>query len=164
MPLFHNEESLRPLLFLCGLLFFLTAEGWMPYRPSTVSKLRRWAQNLGITFFNSMLLKLCFASLIIASVDYVQKNNIGLLATLSAPGWVKFVPTLLAFDFILNLWHRVNQEIPFFWRFHRVHHSDPNMNVSTATRFHIGELAFSAILKIGIIFLLGPTGLWACDF
>jgi sterol desaturase/sphingolipid hydroxylase (fatty acid hydroxylase superfamily) len=106
-----------------------------------------------------VLLKLCFASLIIASVDYVQKSNIGLLATLSAPGWVKFVPTLLAFDFILYLWHRVNHEIPFFWRFHRVHHSDPNMDVSTASRFHIGELAFSAILKIGIIFLLGPTEL-----
>jgi sterol desaturase/sphingolipid hydroxylase (fatty acid hydroxylase superfamily) len=164
VPLFHNEESLRPLLFLCGLFFFLAAERWIPYRPSTVSKLRRWAQNLGIAFINSVLLKLCFASLIIASVEYVQKNNIGLLATLPAPGWVKCVATLLVFDLILYLWHRANHEIPFFWRFHRVHHSDLNMDVSTATRFHIGELAFSAILKIGFIFLLGPTGLWLVIF
>ena len=157
--MFYVQESLRAYLFVFGLVFFLALELLMPYRPSTVSKLRRWAQNLGITFFNSVLLKLCFTPLIIASVAYVQKNNIGLLATLSAPNWVKFVATVLVFDLILYLWHRVNHEVPFFWRFHRVHHSDLNMDVSTATRFHIGELAFSAILKIGLIFLLGPTGL-----
>jgi len=153
------QESLRAYLFVFGLVLFLALELLVPYRPSTVSKIRRWVQNLGITFFNSMVLKLCFASLIIASFEYVQKNNIGLLATLSAPRWVKFVATLLVFDLVFYLWHRVNHEIPFFWRFHRVHHSDLNMDVSTATRFHIGELAFSAILKIGLIFLLGPTGL-----
>ncbi|WAC07662.1 MAG: sterol desaturase family protein [Thermodesulfobacteriota bacterium] len=159
MTPFHDKESVRLFLFLGGLVFFLVAELSIPYRPITVSKSRRWVHNLGITFFNSLVLKLCFASLIFASLEYVQKNNIGLLATLSSPRWVKFVATLFVFDFILYLWHRVNHEMPFFWRFHRVHHTDLNMDVSTATRFHIGELTFSAILKIVLIFLLGPTGL-----
>ncbi len=45
--------------------------------------------------------------------------------------------------------------MPLFWRFHRVHHSDLNMDVSTATRFHIGELAISAVIKIALIFFVG---------
>jgi len=52
----------------------------------------------------------------------------------------------------------------FLWRFHRVHHSDLNMDVSTATRFHIGELAISAIIKTALIFSLGASALGVLIF
>jgi sterol desaturase/sphingolipid hydroxylase (fatty acid hydroxylase superfamily) len=58
---------------------------------------------------------------------------------------------------MLYVWHLLNHEIPFFWRFHRVHHSDLNMDVSTATRFHIGELAMSAVIKICLIYFIGAN-------
>ncbi len=58
-------------------------------------------------------------------------------------------------DLIIYIWHLLNHEMPFLWRFHRVHHSDLNMDVSTATRFHVVELAISAVIKISIIFFLG---------
>ncbi|MDY7033196.1 MAG: sterol desaturase family protein, partial [Thermodesulfobacteriota bacterium] len=60
-------------------------------------------------------------------------------------------------DFMLYVWHLLNHEMPFLWRFHRVHHSDLNMDVSTATRFHIGELVISAVIKISLIFFLGAS-------
>jgi len=53
--------------------------------------------------------------------------------------------------------HLLNHEVPFLWRFHRVHHSDLNMDVSTATRFHIGELAISRVIKISLVFFIGAT-------
>ncbi|MDF1744155.1 MAG: sterol desaturase family protein, partial [Gimesia sp.] len=49
----------------------------------------------------------------------------------------------------------MNHRIPLFWRFHRMHHSDPYMDVSTATRFHWGELIFSTLFRLLIIPLLG---------
>jgi sterol desaturase/sphingolipid hydroxylase (fatty acid hydroxylase superfamily) len=52
-------------------------------------------------------------------------------------------------------WHRLNHRIPFLWRFHRMHHSDPRMDVTTANRFHIGEIALSSILRLPVIALLG---------
>ena len=45
--------------------------------------------------------------------------------------------------------------VPFFWDLHRVHHCDLNMDVSTATRFHIGELAISKVITLCLILFLG---------
>jgi sterol desaturase/sphingolipid hydroxylase (fatty acid hydroxylase superfamily) len=71
------------------------------------------------------------------------------------PYWINFLMTIIFMDFALYIWHLLNHEIPFLWRFHRVHHSDLNMDVSTASRFHIGELSISALIKIPLIFFLG---------
>lgn len=49
----------------------------------------------------------------------------------------------------------LNHVIPFFWRFHSVHHSDNKMDVTTAGRFHFGEIFFSGIFRIIIIGLFG---------
>jgi len=49
----------------------------------------------------------------------------------------------------------MNHRLPFFWRFHRTHHSDPKMDVTTAHRFHFGEIIFSSLFRVPIILLLG---------
>jgi sterol desaturase/sphingolipid hydroxylase (fatty acid hydroxylase superfamily) len=54
-------------------------------------------------------------------------------------------------------WHRMNHRIPFLWRFHRVHHSDPAMDVTTASRFHVGELMLSCAARVPVIALLGVS-------
>ena len=48
----------------------------------------------------------------------------------------------------------MNHEIPFFWRFHSVHHSDNKMDVTTASRFHLGEIFFSSLFRIPLIVLV----------
>jgi sterol desaturase/sphingolipid hydroxylase (fatty acid hydroxylase superfamily) len=62
---------------------------------------------------------------------------------------------IMILDFEIYIWHFLNHEMPLLWRFHRVHHSDLNLDVSTASRFHIIELGISAIIKIAVIFFLG---------
>lgn len=156
--MFNITESLiRLLLFWGALLFFLTLEILIPYRPSSVSKLKRWINNLALTLFNSILLNLIFASAIVFTATYAQANKIGILNIVQAPTWLKILVTVAFMDFMLYVWHLLNHEVPLLWRFHRVHHSDLNMDVSTATRFHIGELAISAVIKISLIFFLGAS-------
>jgi len=42
--------------------------------------------------------------------------------------------------------------VPLFWRFHNVHHTDLDLDVSTAARFHFGEMIFSvAFLSLAVI-------------
>ena len=48
-------------------------------------------------------------------------------------------------------------KIPFLWRFHRVHHSDNKMDVTSANRFHFGEIIISSTLRIAVIFLTGAS-------
>lgn len=110
---------------------------------------------MGLTLFNSAIINLVFASLIVSTAVYVQNQNIGLLNMFRAPLWLKILITVVFMDFILYIWHLLNHKMPLLWRFHRVHHSDLNLDVSTATRFHVGELAISAVIKIALIYFLG---------
>jgi sterol desaturase/sphingolipid hydroxylase (fatty acid hydroxylase superfamily) len=151
----QNLALIKVILFWGGLLVFLALEFLIPYRSGSISKVRRWATNLGLAVFNSLILNLLFASLIIQTATTVTEQKMGVLNLYPLPYGIKIFITVLFFDLILYVWHLLNHEMPFFWRFHRVHHSDLNMDVSTASRFHIGELAISAIIKIGLIFFLG---------
>jgi len=65
------------------------------------------------------------------------------------------VLALVLLDCWMYLWHRANHMIPFLWRFHRMHHSDRHMDVTTATRFHLGEHVGASLLRLGLIPLLG---------
>lgn len=151
----YNLAWIRLFIFWGGLLFFLVLETLRPYRLHNISKIKRWTTNLGLAVFNSLVLNFLFAALIIQTAAYVTNQKMGVLNLYPLPYGMKILSTVLFLDLILYIWHLLNHEMPFFWRFHRVHHSDLNMDVSTASRFHIGELAVSAVIKIGLIFFLG---------
>jgi sterol desaturase/sphingolipid hydroxylase (fatty acid hydroxylase superfamily) len=150
-----DAAMIRLLVSVGGLLFFLILELSIPYRPSTVSKFKRWVNNISLSIFNSIILRLFFAAPILQTTLYVSRNQLGVLNLINVPYWTKMIATVVFLDFMLYVWHVLNHEVPFLWRFHQVHHSDLNMDVSTANRFHIGELAMSAVIKIGLIFFLG---------
>jgi len=152
-----NIILLRGLITWGGFVFFLCFELIRPYRQPTVSKMKRLMTNIPLTILNSAVLSLVFASATINTALYVSGNHLGLLNMISLPLWSKVLLALFFMDFMLYVWHLLNHEIPFFWRFHRVHHSDLNMDVSTATRFHIGELAMSAVIKICLIYFIGAN-------
>ena len=150
-----DAAIIRLLVSVGGLVFFLILELLIPYRPSTVSKFKRWVNNISLSIFNTIILRLFFTAPILQTAFYVSENQLGVLNLINVPYWTKIVATVVFLDFMLYVWHLLNHEVPFLWRFHRVHHSDLNMDVSTANRFHIGELAMSAVIKIGLIFFLG---------
>ncbi len=60
-------------------------------------------------------------------------------------------------DLAFYYWHRANHKVPVLWRFHNVHHIDPDLDVSTSFRFHFGEIALSAIFRIIQILIIGIT-------
>jgi sterol desaturase/sphingolipid hydroxylase (fatty acid hydroxylase superfamily) len=151
------ESALRMLLFWGGIILFYVFERLYPYRPVTVSKSKRWINNISLTIFNSILMHLIFSAAIVSTALYVEKNRTGILNITEMPESIEIAVTLIFMDFMLYIWHLLNHEMPLLWRFHRVHHSDLNMDVSTATRFHIGELSVSAVIKIALIFFIGAS-------
>ncbi|MBI5524140.1 MAG: sterol desaturase family protein [Desulfarculus sp.] len=154
-----NAALIRLLTFGGGLVFFLVMEISAPYRLATVSKLRRWAVNLGLTALNTLLLAALFGTAKLALAQHVTQNKLGLLNVHPLPYGLKLLIAVAFLDFMLYVWHLLNHEVPLLWRFHRVHHSDLNMDVSTATRFHIGELFISALITLGLIYLIGADPL-----
>ena len=150
-----GPSIIRMFIFWGGVALFLAIELAAPYRRPSVSKLKRWANNMSLTVINSVILNLIFAGAVVATANHVTANHIGVMNLFEAPRWLKIVLTVAFFDFLLYVWHLLNHEMPLLWRFHRVHHTDLNMDVSTATRFHLGELMISATIKLGLIYLWG---------
>jgi sterol desaturase/sphingolipid hydroxylase (fatty acid hydroxylase superfamily) len=90
---------------------------------------------------------------------WAEVNAVGLFNRIAVPGWVAAAVTVVMLDLVSYLWHRANHAIPVLWRFHRVHHSDGTFTVSTAARFHPGELLLSLPVRLSAILLLGaPVG------
>lgn len=83
----------------------------------------------------------------------------GLFNQLNWPIWVEIVLSILLLDFAIWAQHLITHKVPLFWRFHRVHHADRDMDVTTAVRFHPVEILASMLLKIGLVYLLGPQAL-----
>ena len=138
----------------CSLAAFFAWESLAPYRAQANRRLHA-ARNLTIAAANAILVGLCCAGATVAVAHWSDTNQWGLLhrSSISA-GW-QFGLAFLALDLWTYWWHRANHRLPLLWRFHRMHHSDPSMDVSTALRFHGGELLLSALLRLPLIPLLG---------
>jgi sterol desaturase/sphingolipid hydroxylase (fatty acid hydroxylase superfamily) len=141
----------KTMIFAGGMLVFLFLEWRSPYRKPTESKAKRWLINLSLAIINSAVLSVLFGYTMAATLLYGSNHPWGFLHLLNLSSGVKLLVAVLMLDCLLYLWH----EVPFFWRFHRVHHSDLNMDVTTATRFHVGELAMSSLIRLAIILLVG---------
>lgn len=169
-PAFMSQSEINPSLvkFACYvsvLIVLCVFEIIRPYREPSLSRTGRWLDNLGITLVNNILLTFSLAPVVSASIAYAGRARTGFFYIFELHSLLKLFLTVIIMDFLLYIWHLLNHVVPFFWRFHRVHHSDLNMDVSTATRFHFGELAVSAIIKASVILFLGVdiTGLLVFD-
>jgi sterol desaturase/sphingolipid hydroxylase (fatty acid hydroxylase superfamily) len=114
------------------------------------------------------LCNLLWAFVTVFTIEWLNKNEIGLLYLLELPVWIKLVLGVALFDFVNYWFHRTAHRIPLLWRFHRVHHSDTRMDASTNLRSHpvelvvyfgISNILASAIfglnlLALGVFFLI----------
>ena len=141
------------------LALLLAWESLLPFfayfGASAGERVRHGLKNLALGVFNALLTGLGFAALWLTTAQWAQTHEFGLLNWLRLPGWARLAVAFLLFDAWMYWWHRLNHRIPFLWRFHRTHHSDPKMDVTTANRFHIGEIALSSVLRVPVIALLG---------
>ena len=137
------------------LALFWCWETWRPLFGQRRERLTHAVRNLAIALFNTVLLGLVFGSVTVAVAEWAEQDNYGLLHSVSLATPLQFGLALIFLDGWMYLWHRANHAIPLLWRFHRMHHSDPHMDVTTATRFHLGEHLGAAVLRLGLIPLLG---------
>ena len=152
----------RPLRWVTGpvLLFLLlwweTLTPFLPlFQNDSRQRTRHGLRNIGIALLNSGMTALLFVGLWATTANWAAHNGFGFLNWTGAPPLWHALAAVLALDFWTYWWHRLNHRLPFLWRFHRAHHSDAQMDVTTASRFHVGEILFSNCLRIPLILLLG---------
>jgi sterol desaturase/sphingolipid hydroxylase (fatty acid hydroxylase superfamily) len=89
----------------------------------------------------------------ISSSKLLNSGHLGLFTQIPEPA-IAGVLAFLVLDLYMYLWHRSMHVIPLAWRFHRLHHTDRSMNVSTAYRFHPIEIISSIVPKLALIWWL----------
>jgi sterol desaturase/sphingolipid hydroxylase (fatty acid hydroxylase superfamily) len=138
----------RPLL-ACILLALLVLQWRFPLRRQYFSIVHRLVRNFVLSIPGFAIVRLAMLPIPISVAMWAQQNHIGLLNWLALPSWAVFIATFLLMDYAYWWWHWAMHMVPFFWRFHNVHHTDLDLDVSTAARFHFGEM----ILSIGFLSL-----------
>jgi sterol desaturase/sphingolipid hydroxylase (fatty acid hydroxylase superfamily) len=96
-----------------------------------------------------------FAWIVAAVADWTAARHIGLLHLGGWPAAARWATALVLLDLWAYAWHRLNHQVPILWRFHRMHHSDTAMDVTTAVRFHVGEVLLSHGARLALVPLLG---------
>jgi len=148
---------------LCAVAFFtllFVLERLLPLRKSTRSLLGRLIVNIAI----SVLTFLAAATLVQPAAHWALswsgEKPFGLVHVVALPAGLEFALSFLLMDLAFYYWHLANHRAPFLWRFHNVHHADPDLDVSTAFRFHFGEVALSTLFTLIQVTLIGPSA-WA---
>lgn len=158
----ENETLIRFGIFLGLFAILAIIETLAPRRNRTQTRKARWVTNWGLTIANTIALNaMAFALPLLAvgaAID-AQNNGWGLFNALALPTGMEIILVILFLDFAIWTQHLITHKIPLLWRLHQVHHADVDIDVTTAIRFHPLEIALSMLLKIWLVYLLGPAAI-----
>lgn len=139
-------------------ILFLVIIGLLEYlegREKFLERAKRsWPTNLALIAIASGLSALVPVTGY-ASASIAQQGGYGLFAMLSVSGFALFIISFVALSFWDYLVHLASHKIPFLWRFHKIHHSDQNLDVTTTYRVHPVMHVVLTCSNASMIFVLG---------
>ena len=132
------------LTVLGSLLIVAVWEFCQPRRQREFPALRRRLGNIGIWLLNIVLVAFTFAP------SGAARPQLDAAFGMTLPSWpianhsASFVAAFLLLDFLNYATHRCQHAVPLLWRFHALHHSDPDVDVTTSVRHHPIEYLLAA--------------------
>lgn len=153
-----NQEGMllnEFFLILALIVFFvlIVLEVVKPYRRihKTVRQKSMLTNTTAFVFNNVILTILRASSLFFIAQKF---SHYGLLSSFQN-GPVKWIVSFLLFDLAMYGWHVLSHKYEPLWRFHKIHHSDKTVNVTTGFRFHVFDLGIEIIYKCVLVITLG---------
>ena len=148
-----SAGELRALAVLTAFWVLFVLEARFAYRAHAGRMVRQsYFTNIGSFILNDTLMSVLSVSSLWLMAE--QFSQTGLLSGIANPG-AKTIVSFLLLDLVLYAWHRANHRFDPLWTFHKVHHSDRCMNVSTAFRLHGVEVFLTTAVKSAFIVLMG---------
>lgn len=131
-------------VFFGGILAVALWEAALPLRPLGLPFALRWLNNIALAVIDFAVMRWTIGFLTLEAAVVAQERGWGVLQIAGIDGWFALGAGLLWMDLVSYGIHRLSHEIPLLWRVHRVHHTDPDVDVSTARRHHPLEPLFTA--------------------
>jgi len=167
-----SEGAWRFGSFAAIFAVMIVLEAMWPRRQRRHSRIRRWATNASImasSYLTVSLLTLILSNLLVPisallAAIYAKQTGIGLFNWIELPIWIEWLLAFLVLDFVIWAQHWATHKIPVLWRLHRVHHSDHDLDASSAIRFHPLEIVFSIFVKAAAVVFLGAPAVLVVIF
>ena len=158
MKLIRSVFDLRgiPILTAVFAVLFI-AEGKRQLRKRKQPCVKRVIINALVSLPAFSLMRFLLLPVMVKLAIKNRQLQWGLNYQYSAHPVFKGIVTFLVLDYTNCLWHILNHKIPLLWRFHLVHHCDPDLDVTTAIRFHFGEMIGSVFYRGVFVFLSGAS-------
>ena len=152
------DMKATPLLVMVGAVLFM-AETRYRLRKRTQPRLKRIVTNSVVAVPALSLLRFLLLPVMVKLAIKNGQMKIGLSHRYKAHPALKAALSFLLLDYTNYIWHLLMHKLPLLWRFHVVHHCDPDLDLTTAFRFHFGELIGSVFYRGGAVFLIGASPL-----
>lgn len=141
-------------------LLFLILERLAPRRPMKIARPGFWYDALYLILnghYLGLALGLAAGPAIAALDQLLDKAQLRRIfyvgAMANVPAWLQFIVLLLVFDLLQWAIHRAFHQVPWLWRFHRVHHSVENFDWISNWRFHWMEaVVYRSLLYLPVAF------------
>jgi sterol desaturase/sphingolipid hydroxylase (fatty acid hydroxylase superfamily) len=153
-PFSSSSKSIG--LILAAMAIVASIEAAAPLRPRGRWNRAHLVPNLsltGIAFATNLLLD----GGLLVLLAWLSAKGFGLLPLLALSPSAGVAAAVLALDFATYAAHVALHKVPLFWRFHRVHHSDPAVDVTTTVRQHPGESLVRAAFLLAFAVALGAS-------
>lgn len=157
-----TEPVFRFSLFAGIFLIMALLEAWLPRRQRRHRRQGRWVTNFGILLSSyAAVLAVTFVIPVTAVISamYAQTQGWGLFNLVEWPVWLEYLAGFILLDFVIWGQHLVTHKVPILWRLHRVHHTDEDLDATSAVRFHPAEIVFSVFVKSVAVLLIGPAAI-----
>ena len=147
------------------LVLLAGAEVIWPRRDLVLGRNPRWRTHALFFVSNAVVGRLLsFLIVIGVAATWAGTHQFGALNLVALPFWVEAAIAFIVLDFAVWFQHLAMHHSPLLWRIHAVHHSDRDLDVTTALRFHPFELVVSTFYKSAIVALLGVPLIVALAF
>jgi sterol desaturase/sphingolipid hydroxylase (fatty acid hydroxylase superfamily) len=153
--LLENEPLIRLSIFAGVLLLMALLEALFPRRARRLDRLMRWPANFMIVLINTLTVRLIFPTAAVGFALLMGERQIGLFNHLHLPFPVIVIASMALLDLAIYAQHIVFHQMPLLWRFHRMHHTDLDLDVTSGARFHPVEILLSVMIKFVVIALIG---------
>lgn len=151
------ESGIRLSVFIGLFMFLAIAEYLFPRRKLAYSKVQRWLNNIAISAFNTLVVRIIFPIAGIGAALLAQEHQWGFFNLVQTPAWLSILIFLFVFDLAIYWQHRLFHAVPLLWRFHRMHHTDLDYDLTTGSRFHPVSILISSFIKLVLVVVMGAS-------
>jgi sterol desaturase/sphingolipid hydroxylase (fatty acid hydroxylase superfamily) len=146
-----DQMRLFVLIGMCGILWSL--ESFAPlYRYQT--RVRHALPNVALTLILILTnLALSFSSAYLAA--FTVRHQVGLSFLFGLKPWTQAVAGVVALDLFAYFAHLLLHKSWLGWQFHRVHHSENAVDVTTTFRQHPGETIWRMVWQLAAVLVFG---------